>query len=174
MIGVIITKPNELPLADVAVMIQSCKHKVVEQLQLERTPELDTFGLTAIEDVGGCSSVERYVATINEMFCADYFLTTDANGRPLCFHGGTLLDDGTFEIRMVLHNADATGSKSYIYDADWYSEDLIAQHQALGCSRLKALALRPHSQPDYVALQGWVDVSVPDEDFITLQGPWGW
>ena len=59
--GVILTKPNEIPADAVAAMIPACKVKLIEQLQLVRTPELDAFGHTAIENKGGATSVEIYI-----------------------------------------------------------------------------------------------------------------
>lgn len=174
MIGVIITKPTELPYLEIDAMIQSCKLKLIDQLQLTRVPDLDSFGSTAIDTKGGASSVEQYAWDCLKTHCPDFYLTTDANGHPLALIGGILQDDGTFDVRMSLHNDDENGSSAYVYDIDFQSEDLIEQYNALGCERYRCFMNFGVEVPDYLEQQGFINISEPEDNFITLQGPWGW
>ena len=173
--GIIITKPHNPPWDEVSLMVDSCKDKLVEQLHLRRTfSDDDGYGSTAIESKHGCTSLEGYVRSLLEVMCKDYFLTTDADGHPLALIAGHLQDDDTFDVRVSLHIRDANGSTAYVYDDDFQSEDLIAQYNQLGCARYRCYAFLGQAMPAYLEQQGFVDITSPEDNFRTIQGPWGW
>lgn len=172
--GVILTKPETPPVDIVDILIQSCKDKLTEQLLLTRTPELDSFGHTAIEEQDGCTSVETYVKGVLENMCLDYYLSTSAEGRPLAMISGLLDEDGTFTALVSLHNSDANGSTAYVYAPDFIDEALVAQYVELGCLRWLCHTHKTQDLPPYLLDQGFVDVSQDEDDFRVLQGPFGW
>ena len=172
--GVILTKTNEIPADAVAAMFPACKVKLIEQLQLVRTPELDAFGHTAIENKDGATSVELYIQGALAGHCSDHFLSSDADGRPLALISGILQDDGTFITLVSLHNTDAQGSTSYVYSDDFVDEALIEQYVALGCDRWEIRTNIGTPHPAYLSDQGFIEVTGPDDNYRTLQGPFGW
>lgn len=172
--GVILTKHDEIPADAVAAMLPACKAKLIEQLQLVRNPELDSFGHTAIENKDGCASVESYIEAALAGFCSDHFLSTDADGRPLALISGFLEDDGTFIVNVSLHNTDAGGSTAYVYSEDFLDDALIEQYIALGCLRWECRTNMGGDLPQYLSDQGFIEVTEPDDNYRTLQGPFGW
>ncbi|MCT2531025.1 hypothetical protein N2382_09155 [SAR92 clade bacterium H921] len=172
--GVILSKPETPPVDIVDTLIQACKGKLAEQLLLTRTPDLDGFGCTAIEEKDGFTSIESYVKAVLAGMCTDHYLTTTAEGRPMAILSGALDKDGTFTVLVSLYNTDDNGSTAYVYEPDFIDEALISQYVELGCLRWLCGANRPQDLPPYLLEQGFVDVSQDEDDFRVLHGPFGW